>query len=149
MEEQKLVMKELRYLFSDEEKLVLSMELAKVNQEVNKIEEAKRTANAEFRQKIAETSERVNDIAMKISSGYEYREIECEVQYHTPKRNQKTLTRTDTGEVMIDLMTNDDLNLFNQYDRSDNMPEPEGDNLPFGDSPLKIVVDGESDVEVE
>jgi predicted RNase H-like nuclease (RuvC/YqgF family) len=29
------------------------------------------------------------------------------------------------------------------------VPKPEGDNLPFGDSPLKIVVDGESDVEVE
>lgn len=115
MEEQ-TVFKNLRYLFSDEEKLALSMELAKVNQEIERIDEAKKVAMADFRNQLAIAGERCSDLANKVSNGFEFRDIECQVEYHKPKRNQKTFTRLDTGEILIDLMTPEDLNLWNQFE---------------------------------
>ena len=112
--EETTVFKNLRYLFSDEEKLALSMELAKVNQEISRIEESKKVAMTDFRNQLVIAAEGCTDLAGKVANGFEYRDIECQVEYHKPKRNQKTLTRLDTGEILIDLMTPEDLNLFNQ-----------------------------------
>jgi hypothetical protein len=114
------VFKNLRYLFSDDEKLVLSMELAKINQEIERIDESKKVAMADFRNQLVAAGEKCSELAGKVTNGFEYRDIECQVEYHKPKRNQKTFTRLDTGEILIDLMTQEDLNLFTQ-------PEPDGD----------------------
>ena len=105
----------MRYLFSDEEKLTLSMELAKESQEADRIKDHKKSVMADFNSQIAEHDERRSELAGKVTNGFEYRDVECEVEYHKPKKNQKTFVRVDTGEIFSELMDNSDMTLFNQW----------------------------------
>lgn len=126
------VFKNLRYLFTDEEKLGLSLELAKVNQEMESIEEEKKEAMADYRNRLLTKQGRCSVLAQKVTTGFEFRNIECEVEYHVPKRNQKTFVRKDTGEMFIDLMTDEDMTLFNQYERQHKDDVPVVKEFDFG-----------------
>jgi hypothetical protein len=111
----------LRYEFSREEITELAIELANHNQELRRIEEEKKSVVSEYGSKINISKERISSLSDKVSSGYEVRDIECEVRYHEPAKGMKTLTRLDTGFSWKDKMTDYDFNLFTQYQGEEEM----------------------------
>lgn len=105
----------LEYYFTDDEKMAMSQQLAVETQNKRRLEDQKKAVTSQYGSQINEKAESINTLSDKIASGYEYRNIECTVQWHTPTKNKKLLTRTDTGENWVENMTEYDHNLFNQY----------------------------------
>jgi|GEM_PF-4558670 len=85
----------LRYDFSAVELHDLSLQLAKKNKEVVSLEEEKKAVTSQLAAKIKEADATVNILSEKVASGFEYREIECDVIFHKPQQGKKT---TPTGQ---------------------------------------------------
>lgn len=109
------VQRNLEYYFTDDEKMAMSQQLAVETQNKRRLEDQKKAVTSQYGSQINEKAEAINTLSDKIASGYEYRNIECTVQWHTPTKNKKLLTRSDTGEKFIENMTEYDHNIFNQY----------------------------------
>ena len=57
----------------------------------------------------------ISDLSIKIKNGYEQRMITCKTSFHTPRLNEKTIVRLDTGEEVAVLpMDDEDYNLFTE-----------------------------------
>lgn len=110
------ITRDLEYHFSDEEKLEMSKQLASENQNKRKLEDQKKAVTSQYGSQIAEKQETINQLSDKLAAGYEFRRIGCTVQWHTPERNKKTMTREDNGESWTEKMTENDHDLFNQYE---------------------------------
>jgi hypothetical protein len=108
------VIKSLRYDFTESEIHDLSMELANKTKAYRKVADEKKEANVKFNASLKGIKADCDLLSNQVSDGYEYRDISCEVEYHKPSQGQMTVTRTDTGEVFIQQMTEEDWNLFNQ-----------------------------------
>lgn len=102
------IKKKLPVALTREELLSISKELARANQDLSSLLNQKKEANASFgaRQKMSEGL--IEDLSLKISTGQEYRDIECEITFDEPAR-KKIICRTDTGEVVetVKLATED------------------------------------------
>lgn len=105
----------LEYYFTDDEKMQMSQQLAVETQNKRRLEDQKKAVTSQYGSQINEKAESINSLSDKIAAGYEYRNIECTVQWHTPTKNKKLITRSDTDESFIENMTEYDHNLFNQY----------------------------------
>lgn len=105
----------LEYYFTDDEKMQMSQQLAVETQNKRRLEDQKKAVTSQYGSQINEKAESINSLSDKIAAGYEYRNIECTVQWHTPTKNKKLLRRSDTGENLVENMTEYDHNLFNQY----------------------------------
>jgi hypothetical protein len=105
----------LRYDFSAIEVHDLSVEMANKTQQIQNTEQEKKSATSQFTSKLNTLKESVNSIANKVASGYEIREVECDIQYHIPTQGFKTLTRKDDGQKIVEKMNSEDYNLWNQY----------------------------------
>lgn len=90
----------LKYTFTDEELLVLSKTMAKKNQDLGEVEADKKRIVADFTAKVQTFESEISTLARKVYSGYEHRQVECKVMYHTPDIGMKTIVRTDSGEVV-------------------------------------------------
>jgi hypothetical protein len=96
----------LRVVLTDEEIREKSRALADKATELNQLEEDKKRASSHFGAEVKAARGEITRLSQFISSGYELREVRCEVFYHKPKPGQKTTIRTDTGEtVNIQTMT--------------------------------------------
>lgn len=104
----------LQYDFTAVEINELAVELANKNQEVARMEMEKKSVVARYKANIDLLSEQVNDLSNKVASGYEYRDVECEVIFNQPKNGQKTFIRSDTSKSFTEKMTDTDYNLFTQ-----------------------------------
>ena len=104
----------LRYDFTASEIHDLSLEMANKTQEYNQVEAEKKSVTSGFKNRMDVLKVAINTNADKVSSGYEIREVICNIKYHWPKQGIKTLTRTDTGKTTEEKMTETDHNLFNQ-----------------------------------
>lgn len=121
----------LRYDFTAVEVHELSVQLAKKNKEVVSLEEEKKAINSQFKSKIDEATASVNVLAEKVASGFEYREVECEVIYHKPQQGKKTVIRKDSNKkTSVETMTDYEWNLFNQPDGTE---EPEDEDAEYQD----------------
>ena len=49
-----------------------------------------------------------------MASGYEMRLVPCKVKYHRPSQGEKTIIRSDNGQKIVEKMTQEEWNLFNQ-----------------------------------
>lgn len=116
----------LQYKFTDEETLVLSKRLAELNNKLQDLEESKKSAMSDFKSRIDISKEEMAMISRKIYSGFEMRNIDCVILYHTPVWGKKLITRKDTGEQWEEKMTYDENNLFNQ------LPEENTGDNPIG-----------------
>lgn len=114
----------LRYDFSAVEVHDLSMEMANKTQELNQVAQEKKSVTSSFKSKMDTLSVSVNSLADKVSSGYEIREVQCDIKYHWPKQGMKTLTRKDTNAKIEEKMTDQDWNLWNQVQDEAVKPEP-------------------------
>jgi len=129
----------LKYQFTQDERISLSEELANNNQKLRQLEDEKKSITSEYGSKINITKEQINITSDKVASGYELREITCSVVYHLPEKNKKTLTRSDNGESFVERMTDYDHNIFTQYQ------EEHGANEANDDEPAYAGEDGYSD----
>lgn len=106
----------LRYDFSAVEVHDLSLEMANKTQELSQVDAEKKSVTSGFKNKIDILKVSVNSLADKVASGYEIREVQCDIEYHKPKQGMKTLTRKDTNVKIEEKMTDSDWNLWNQYE---------------------------------
>jgi hypothetical protein len=112
----------LRYDFSAVEVHDLSMSMANKTQEFASIEGEKKAITSQFSSKLNILKESINSLADKVASGYEMREVECDIQYHKPEQGKKTYIRKDTGAKIVEKMDSSDFNLWNQYNEEENEP---------------------------
>ena len=90
----------LRYDFSNDELLILSRQLAHERGRAIAIEEEKKIANAQYKEWIDKHEAEVTRIAALVRNGFEHRWITCAVHYNDPQTGEKSLYRTDTGELV-------------------------------------------------
>lgn len=135
----------LEYYFTDDEKMQMSQQLAVETQNKRRLEDQKKAVTSQYGSQINEKAESINSLSDKIAAGYEYRNIECTVQWHTPTKNKKLITRSDTGENFVENMTEYDHNLFNQYQEK-LQEEADGESEVDAD---EIQTDEESESEAE
>lgn len=109
-----LITKSLRYDFTDEEVHGLSVEMAKQYNALGELIEEKKTVVAGFNFREKKIKAELKTLSEQVSNGYEFRDVECEVEYNQPLKGEKTITRKDTGEVFTQPMTEEDWTLFNQ-----------------------------------
>lgn len=109
------VTRSVRYDFTASEIHDLSMDLANKTKELSAISEEKKSATSQFTARINEAKAATNKLSNLVTDGFEYRDVECEVQYHKPEQGKKTFIRLDTSKVVaVEQMTEFDYTLFNQ-----------------------------------
>lgn len=115
--------KEMRYYFNGDERVSLTMEIGELNRKIIALEENKRLTVLKFKADIQDAQDKLSEMLGKITAGYEMREMDCKIEYHKPKKNQKTIYVIDTAEMFTEPMTNDDINLFNQFNEEEAINE--------------------------
>ena len=93
----------LEYLkceFSAEEIQIAARELACSAQLKASIEQRKKEIDASLKAEIEGENSKIARLSSYITTGYEWRNVECAVQLDTPERGNKTIIRNDTGELV-------------------------------------------------
>ncbi len=90
----------LRYDFTEQEFLEHARTLGRMNQELAAAEERRKSVSADLAADVKRHQDEVSRQSRLVSNGYEYRDVECEVRYHSPEKAKKTIVRLDTGEVV-------------------------------------------------
>jgi len=106
----------LKHTFTNDELLSLSEDMAVKNQELRQQEDEKKSVLSQYSSHINELKESINSLATKVANKFEHRDIECEVQFHIPEKDIKTITRLDNGHSFTEKMTDFDYDLFNQFE---------------------------------
>ena len=100
----------LRYNFTDAEYLDHARKLGRLNEELARAEERKKSVSAELASMVKTLEDQVSAQSRLVSNGYEYRDIDCEVRFDDPERGKKRVVRLDTGEVVREaFMTGNEL----------------------------------------
>jgi hypothetical protein len=103
------VKKSLECKFTESEIKDFSRTLAYECRQVAQLEEQKKEVVSDFKAKIDAKHSLISMLSNNVNNGYEYRNVDCEVELDTPKKGIKTLTRIDTGaEVEVTKMTESD-----------------------------------------
>ena len=99
MSEKKIVKKTLRYVFNTRELADIADKVSQLVREVEDREARKKAVAAQLK---AELEQAVNELRMmsgKHRDGYEYRDVDCEVEKNF-RMGLVTTTRLDTGEIV-------------------------------------------------
>lgn len=125
--------RDLKYVFSNDDKLNLSEILAYNNQELSRLEDEKKAAASRYKSQMDAIAEQIASLSNKIRAGYEHRTVEVQVTFHRPAKNVKSCLRLDTGEAWVEDMVAKDHNLFNQYqeEKEKQTEEQSQQELPF------------------
>ena len=114
-EELKIEKKSLRHDFSAEEILDLSRELAHKNDEFNSVDSERKATASSYGAKLKTLGHEMDELATKVNDGHEFRDIECDVLFHTPTAGRKTFRRRDNGvHLPSEPMEAYENDLFNQ-----------------------------------
>ncbi len=96
-----VVVKEyLRYEFTEDEIKQKSKDLARSVQLQTAAQEEQKAAQAQFKDRIESQIANIGRLSRDINGGWEMRNIDCLVQFHTPTIATKRLIRQDTGELV-------------------------------------------------
>lgn len=99
----------LKYVFTEDEKREIASSLAENVNNLQRVEEEKKAVMSDFKSQIDGLSAKTNNLATKLSNGYEFRHIECTVTPNLENKEWVTV-RNDTGEVVnTRKMTSEDL----------------------------------------
>lgn len=94
-----IVNKELRYYFTDGDRLKMGDEMAKASEELEALEEEKADFAAKMKAKMGEAQGILKGTGRKIRMGFEMRMIECRMEKDF-LTNTVRITRQDTGELV-------------------------------------------------
>ncbi len=103
----------LKCTFSQDELLNLGERNAILQQELDQVEEEKKSSTASFASQVKIKKEEIRLTSTQLANKYEHRNVDCDVEYHMPDKGKKRLTRTDTGEGWVENMSDVDWNLWN------------------------------------
>ena len=102
----------LRCQFTEQEITDKAKDLACANRKRTQIEQQKREVDTQLKADIEVENSKIARLSEHISTGFEYRDVECRVDLDTPEEGQKRIVRLDTGEeVLVALMTDEDKQL--------------------------------------
>jgi hypothetical protein len=114
----------LRYDFSAVELHERAQQLAKKNKEVQTLRDEKKSVVSQLKARIDGAEADVNLLSNQVAEGWEYRDVECEVIFHSPVQGKKTIIRTDTGrKTAVEAMAEHEWNLFNQPEDEEKVEE--------------------------
>ena len=133
--EKKKIKQTMQCLLSAEEKLALAQEMAQSTGKKSSLEAALKEISSQYKAQIVQQENLIQQASQRIRDGYEYREVDCEVEYNVPERGQKTIIRLDTGATSIEVMTmQEKADLFcNVESESDASGDGEDDSLSSGE----------------
>lgn len=109
--------RELKCILSDEEINDRAKDMSQKNQERIDTEIEKKAVVKSFNQAIKNLQRIIDADARVINDGFEYREIECDIEMNTPVAGTKTITRNDTGKSWEEPMTDEEFNLFSDHNQ--------------------------------
>lgn len=112
----------LRYDFTATEIYELSLKLANKTQDKEKKESEKKSIVSQYKSEIDAIISEIQSCSSKVSNGYEMKKVDCKIEYHKPEQGKKTLTRADTGEKIVEKMSSEEFNLFNQEGLNNESP---------------------------
>ena len=96
----------LRVEYTRDEIVDLARKQAEAYGELSRAEDEKKAVVATLKAKCDGISARIAELAGKITAGFEYRTVPCEIRYDEPKAGLKTTLRLDMGtEVNVEPMT--------------------------------------------
>lgn len=111
------VRRSLKYDFTATEIHTLSMQLATSTKSRQALEEEKKSVVSQYKAKLDEVNATCNKLSNLVADGFEYRDINCRIEFHKPSQGRKTYIRLDTDKIaLIEPMTSDDFNLFNAFE---------------------------------
>lgn len=100
---------QLRVEFNDRELVNLARRQAEACGELSRAEEEKKAVTSQLKAKCDGLSSKISELAGKITAGFEYRTVPCEIRFDDPKAGLKSTYRLDTGEVVnVDPMSLDE-----------------------------------------
>lgn len=100
MKTSKAIKSNLDYHFTETELIALGKELGESQLKLRQLDDDRKMVADEWKAKISSAEAHINSLSNKVSSGYEYRDIECTVTYNTPVLGDKTITRNDTMAIV-------------------------------------------------
>jgi hypothetical protein len=103
----KAIKSNLDYHFTQDELIALGKELGESQLKLRQLDDDRKMVADEWKAKISSAEAHINSLSNKVSSGYEYRDIECTVTLNAPINGEKTITRNDTGAI-VKIMLMDD-----------------------------------------
>lgn len=109
-----LITKEFRHDFTEAEAHALAIDLAEGIKKLKAILAEKKDVVSKYKAEADKVKLACDDLSIKVSDGFEMRDIQCWVDYNTPSAGKKSITRIDTSEVTVEEMTEEDWTLFNQ-----------------------------------
>lgn len=97
--EKKKLSRNLKCTLTPDEVRTYGMELARANAARDEAEERKKEVDAQLKAEIESHQTRGLNLARKINNGYEYRDVECEMDGNY-KTNTVMIRRLDTNEII-------------------------------------------------
>lgn len=96
----KTVQKFLKVEFTEEQIKEFGSKLARTTTEIGELENEKKASSSNFKAQIDTKRATAESLSNKISNGFEYTNIECEVFMNVPNTGKKTIARKDNGETV-------------------------------------------------
>lgn len=109
-----LISKEFRHDYSEAEAHALAIDLAEGIKKLKEINAKKKEEVKKFTTEADKVALKCDELSVKVSDGFEMRNVQCWVDYNKPSTGQKQITRIDTAEVFTEPMTEEDWTLFSQ-----------------------------------
>ncbi|MCW1921296.1 hypothetical protein OKA05_01955 [Luteolibacter arcticus] len=95
-----LLKKSLICALTDDERRRYGIDLATTLEDMEAVEAEKKKNADHFKDRIAGLQAAADTLRLKVSSGQEWREVECTVVFGQPTPDRKQTIRNDTGEVV-------------------------------------------------
>lgn len=92
--------RQLSVKFTEAELLVIARKLAETNAELARAENDKKAVTSQLKAKCDRIAAEIGELSSKITSGFEYRNVQILTTFDDPKPLWKTTVRLDTDEVI-------------------------------------------------
>lgn len=131
------VKEEVRQLIcklTEEEYQSKSKELTRLIREKAALADAKAAETRHYNEEIAKTELAIQDLLPMIESGEEERQVKCRVEFNTPEKGLKVITRTDTWEnIATEEMTADECQdmFLNAAEETEEENEDDENGIPI------------------
>lgn len=109
-----LITKQFQYDFTEAEAHDLALKLADGIKNLKAITAEKKEVVKKYTRDQEKVKVVCDELSIKVSDGFEMRDISCWVEYNKPSRGEKQITRIDMAEVFTEPMNEEDWTLFNQ-----------------------------------
>jgi len=112
MKDKKVVKYFGKHTLTEEESYSKTRELLRANLDLPEIQNKKKEVVADFTAKEKKLEATIAELSRLLNNGYDYRNIDCTVDYNTPSVGRKQFTSVETGEVVgTETMTSDDFQM--------------------------------------